>query len=226
MVVMVLLSALRVSGQSTLPDTVCLGETTRYWVTGAANSTYEWKLDLITQPSTTNEIFILWNSLGNFELTVQETTTDNCIGPLRTMPVLVQNDPPTFIPPVLSGGYCMEDITAAVYTPGGTYYGTDLSPPRPDYYLLTQGSTLLDYTTLVNSCPGDLTISWVIDFADATPDLTGSGQISDAIPPGGIQFPLGNNVITWTVTDVAGNITIYSVTLVVLPRPEIGDIPH
>ncbi len=120
----------------------------------------------------------------------------------------------------------MEDITAAVYNPGGTYYGTDLSPPRPDYYILAFGSTLLDYTTVTNSCPGDLTISWVIDFAGATPpDLTGTGQISAAIPAGGIQFPLGNNVITWTVTDVAGNTTVYSVTLVVLPRPEIGDIP-
>lgn len=224
---MVLLGAPMAAGQTTMPDTVCLGATESYWVNTVPGSTYLWKLDgvLQTPVTTTDTVYIDWNTLGDYILTVQEISADNCPGDVKSLQVHVQHDPPTFVQPVLASGYCMEDIAAAVYNPLGTYYVNDLTPPRPDHYLLPQGSTMLNYTTIMNGCPDLLVVSWVIDFAGATPDLTGNGQISASIPPGGIQFPLGNNVITWTVTDVAGITTIYTVTLVVLPRPDIGDIP-
>ena len=217
----------RVAAQSTAPDVVCLGATKHYWVTDNPGSTYEWTIEGVTQPSTTFEIYITWNTLGDFTLTVKETTAQNCPGQIRSLPVHVFNDPPGFIVPELATGYCVEDIHQATYNPGGTYYVNDISPPRPDYYLLTQGNTLLDITGITDDCPGQLTISWVIHFANGPPppDLTGTGQISLAIPPEGIQFPVGNNVITWTVTDAAGSTTVHSVTFVVLPRPDIGDIP-
>jgi len=228
MLLMALAGAFRVSGQSGLPDTVCAGVTKPYWVTYTPGSAYNWLLDGVPQiPTiTTDTVFITWSTTGDFLLTVQEITAENCPGTVRSLQVHVKNDPPAFVPPLLAPGYCMEDITTAVYNPGGTYYVNDLVPPRPDYYLLAEGSTLLDITGISDDCPGALTISWVIDFAGALPpDLVGTGQISASIPPGGIQFPLGNNVITYTLTDAAGSSTVHSVTLVVLPRPEIGDIP-
>jgi hypothetical protein len=229
MLLMVLFSARRAAGETTMSDTVCVGTTKPYWVNPVPGSTYLWKLDGVTQTPTitTDSVIISWNTLGDFELTVQEKSIDNCFGDVKLLKVHVKNDPPTFIPPVLSSGYCVEDITVAEYDPAGSYDDkTDLIPPRPDYYLLPFESTLLDITGISDDCPGTLTISWVIDFEGVSPpDLTGNGQISDAIPPGGIQFPVGTNVITWTVTDAAGSTTVHSVTLVVLPRPDIGDIP-
>jgi hypothetical protein len=224
---MLLFSALWVSGQTTLPDTVCLNSTKPYWVTPTAGSTYIWKLGGVVQVPTitTDTVFITWSSLGNFTLTVQEISAFNCPGDIKSLAVHVKNNPPVFTVPVLATGYCMEDITTAVYNPGGTYYVNDLLPPRPDYYLLPFGSTLLDITGVADDCSTP-TISWVIDFAGALPpNMTGTGQISASLPPAGIQFPEGINVITWTVTDAGGLTIIHSVTLVVLPRPDIGDIP-
>jgi len=220
--------ALPAAAQTTEPDTVCLGVTEPYWVNPSPGSTYHWELDGAPQTPTpgTDSVIITWNATGDFILTVQETSAANCLGPVDTLKIHVIHDPPLFVPPALSAGYCPEDITSAVYQPGGTYYVNDLVPPRPDYYFLPQGSTLLDYTLQPQSCPGGLTVTWEIDFEGALPpNLTGTGQISAAIPASGIQFPIGNNVITWTVTDIAGNTMTYSVTLVVLPRPDIGDIP-
>jgi hypothetical protein len=225
---MVLFSAFTAVGQSTEPDVACVGQTRRYWVDSIPGHTYHWRIDGVTVQNGTIDMFRwTWTSVADYIVSVQETSSENCVGPWKLMPVHVINDPPTFVPPVLGTGYCVEDISEAEYNPAGTYdLKTDLIPPRPDYYLLTFGSTLLDYSTIIKSCPGNLTVSWVIDFAGALPpNLTGTGQISAAIPAAGIQFPVGNNVITWTVTDVAGNTTVYSVVLVVLPRPEIGDIP-
>jgi hypothetical protein len=211
---------------SNAPDTVCLGETKPYWAGGSAGSTYRWWIEGALQATTNDTITITWNMLGDYTIQVQETSQANCVGAKLNLQVHVKNDPPAFTPPELTN-YCVEDITQAIYQPGGSYeLGTDISPPRPDYYLLPEGSQLLDITNIIDDCPGSLTISWVIDFAGATPpDLTGTGQISAAIPPEGIRFPVGSNVITWILTDPGGAVAIHSVTLEVLPRPDIGDIP-
>ena len=219
---MALFSTLSAAGQTTMPDTVCPGTTKPYWVTPSPGSTYRWELGGVVQPETTNEIFMTWNTLGNFILTVQETAPDNCQGEIKSLAVVVKNNPPAFIVPLLATGYCVENIASAVYNPSGTYYVDDLFPPRPDHFLVPPGSTLLDISGMADDCPGPLTISWVIDFAGASPpDLTGTGQISLSTP---IQFPIGNNLITWTVTDAFGSFTVKSVVLTVFPRPEIGDI--
>ncbi|MBK6348248.1 MAG: HYR domain-containing protein [Bacteroidales bacterium] len=134
---------------------------------------------------------------------------------------ITDDEPPVFTLPVLADGYCVEGFISAIYNPGGTYYIDDLTPDRRDYYILTNGNTLLDLTGVSDNCPGAVTISWEIDFgSNATIDLTGNGQISVSTP---INFPLGTNLITFTVTDVYGNDTSASVNLTVLPRPDITD---
>lgn len=132
---------------------------------------------------------------------------------------VMDNQPPTFIPPTLATGYCVEGFLQATYNPGGTYYVNDLTPARRDYYILTAGNTLLDLTNITDNCPGPITIAWSIDFGNnASIDLSGTDQISLATP---INFPLGDNLITWSVTDANGNSTTATIILKVVPRPDI-----
>jgi hypothetical protein len=229
LLLLLLLAGWKGYAESSDPDTVCLDTSKEYWVTPTTGSTYVWKVNGVVQPGNLANITILWNVLGDFVLSVQETTIDNCFGEIRELPVHVKNDPPDFTVPILDDGYCVEDFSAAVYQPGGSYeLGTDLQPPRPDYYLLEQGSTLLNISGITDDCTLDPYLTWEIDFAGPAPpdNLTGTGQISVAIPPEGIRFPVGVNIITWTVTDQSGLSVTKSVQLIVLPRPDIGDITY
>ncbi|MCX6279408.1 MAG: hypothetical protein NT004_15125 [Bacteroidetes bacterium] len=207
-----------------MPDTVCVGTTKPYWVKPTPGSSYTWWINGTLQTPPNDTILnMTWNTVGEDTINVQETTSENCIGDVKTLLVHVRSDPPTVTPPVLNAGYCVEDINTAIYQPGGSYDAqTDISPPRPNYYLLPAGNTSLNLTIVQHSCPDTLLIEWTINFANAT-NLTGIGQISERTEP--IYFQVGTNTITWTVTNSFGH-QDYSVVLVVLPRPEIGDIPH
>lgn len=229
LLLLLLLAAWKGYAESSDPDTVCLDTSKEYWVTPTAGSTYTWKLNGVTQPGNLATITINWNTLGDFVLSVQETTSDNCLGEIRELMVHVKNEPPDFTVPILDDGYCVEDFSAAIYQPGGSYdLGTDILPPRPDYYLLVQGSPLLNITGITDDCTLEPSITWEIDFAGPSPpdNLTGTEQISAAIPPEGIKFPVGVNTITWTVTDQSGLSVTKSVQLIVLSRPNIGDITY
>ncbi len=157
---------------------------------------------------------------GNYEVTV---TDDN--GCEASESFVVDSDPdtepPTFTLPTLGNGYCVEGFEAAVYNPGGTYYVDDLTPVRRDYYILTNGNTLLDLINISDNCTGTITIAWTIDFGiNSTIDLSGNGQISLSTP---INLPLGDNLITWTVSDASGNPTVETLIFKVIPRPDIID---
>jgi len=79
-----------------MPDNVCIGAVKHYNVdtNPISGSTYIWKIDGVTQiSSTTNEIDIIWNTLGTYLLEVQELSIDGCFGPLRTGQVFVSNIP-------------------------------------------------------------------------------------------------------------------------------------
>ncbi|MCX6269333.1 MAG: hypothetical protein NTW16_18605 [Bacteroidetes bacterium] len=91
---MVLVSALRVSGQSTLPDTVCFGETKHYWVAPnpITGSSYTWQVDGVLKSSAVNDIFITWDAaytLGTHTISVQEKSAAGCEGAVRTIQVNV-----------------------------------------------------------------------------------------------------------------------------------------
>jgi hypothetical protein len=149
------------------------------------------------------------------------TGTDTC---QQTITVNDEEDP-TFTLPTIPNGFCVTDIFQAVFNPDGTYPDDDLTFLRPDYYTFVPPDVMLDLLNLNDNCtlPGDLIIYWEIDFGDngGPPDLFGNGQLSGY--GGSIQFPLGNNRITYTVTDlsVPGNSSTQSLILVVLPRPDI-----
>src|SRR5690606_20631341 len=73
-------------GQASMPDYVCVGTTKTYQVnpTNPPGSTYTWKIDGVTQSSTTNQLTVTWNTVGIFLITVQERSADGCDGEIQS----------------------------------------------------------------------------------------------------------------------------------------------
>ncbi len=218
-----------------LPDITCAADVTQSADAGLCSAvvnpaeptvnagdpvSWSWEMSGATTATGTGPVNDYLFNVGITNITWTATNvsgTDDCIQTIT----ITDDQSPVFTLPVLADGYCVEGFISAVYNPGGTYYVDDLTPDRRDYYILTNGNTLLDLTGVSDNCPGAVTISWEIDFGnDSTIDLTGNGQISLSTP---INFPLGTNLITYTVTDAYGNDTSASVNLTVLPRPDITD---
>ena len=80
----------RVTGQVTMPDNVCIGHLRNYNVDSNPGSTYTWWIDGIVQSGfTTNEFVHTWNNSSNYLLEVQERSPDGCLGPVRSLCVVV-----------------------------------------------------------------------------------------------------------------------------------------
>ncbi|WP_276505055.1 hypothetical protein, partial [Terrimonas pollutisoli] len=78
------------SAQMAMPDHVCVGTTRTYSVNDpSVPSTYTWKIDGVTQTTTTNAITITWNTAGQFLITVQERSADGCEGDIQSGTVYV-----------------------------------------------------------------------------------------------------------------------------------------
>ncbi|MEI7727483.1 MAG: hypothetical protein WCK09_20405, partial [Bacteroidota bacterium] len=160
-------------------------------------------------------------NIGETTITWSATSSSGLHQCTQTITV-VDQQAPAFTMPTLATGYCVEGFLSATYNPGGTYYNNDLIPARRDYHILTNGNTLLDLTNITDNCPGPYPISWTIDFGNnGTTDLSGTGQISTY--GSDINFPLGDNLVTYTVTDAHGNHTSGTRMFVVKPRPDIND---
>lgn len=90
-----LISVMQGMAQSTQPDVVCMGTTKNYYVDATPGSSYIWKIDgRSPEASTTNSVDINWTTSGIYTLTVQEITKDNCLGPVQSLKVTV-NELPT-----------------------------------------------------------------------------------------------------------------------------------
>ena len=76
--------------QSGQPDVVCKGTSKNYYVNATSGSSYLWKINEGNpESSTTNSVDINWTTTGNFTLTVQERTKNNCVGPVQSLQVTV-----------------------------------------------------------------------------------------------------------------------------------------
>jgi len=89
-VIAVIAGAHRAAAQM-IPDTVCVGQTKRYWVTPnpVPGSTYTWRINGVAQASTTNEIFVTWDlpytpAGSPYTISVIERSAAGCFGPERT----------------------------------------------------------------------------------------------------------------------------------------------
>ena len=148
---------------------------------------------------------------------------------------VIDNVKPTFdLPTAFSE--CVERIhDATFYAPT-----VDITPTRPEYYILEPGNISLDLTGLWDNCctTASLTVHWRIEFTDTTDPaappailhinpITGTGQLSTygtpiLFPGDGVTF---NNVIHkiyYWLEDCHGNKTDeqpFDVTI--RPRPEV-----
>jgi gliding motility-associated-like protein len=117
--------------QIAMPDSVCVGTNRIYRVNDASiPSTYTWTINGVIQSATTHQINITWNTVGTFQLSVQEHGAGGCDGDIRSGIVYVL---PT---PVANAGpdttICF-GTTARLNGSGGTTYqwspSTNLSNP-------------------------------------------------------------------------------------------------
>jgi gliding motility-associated-like protein len=86
----VLFSTLKMAGQASMPDNVCIGQFRHYYVNSNPGSTYTWWIDgVIQQGFSTNEFDHTWNTSKTYLLEVQELSTYGCPGPVRSINVVV-----------------------------------------------------------------------------------------------------------------------------------------
>jgi|WetSurMetagenome_2_1015567.scaffolds.fasta_scaffold00668_4 gliding motility-associated-like protein len=97
---LILFSGLRLAGQITITDNVCIGKTRHYHVDPNPGSTYTWWIDGVIQAGfTTNEFIHTWNTANAFLLELQERSSDGCPGEVRKVQVVVN---PLPAPPTAS----------------------------------------------------------------------------------------------------------------------------
>ena len=139
MIWLALFSTHWVAAQLAMPDHVCVGAEKHYWVDNTPGSSYQWKIDGVIQPTTTNELIVTWNGTGTFLVEVRELSINGCPGPLRSGQVFVdayitpdfqligplcQSSPTPGLPPIsnngVSGTWNPTSISTAI--PGTTTY--------------------------------------------------------------------------------------------------------
>lgn len=87
---MVLLITLRVTGQTTMPDNVSVGQTRVYYVEPEPGSTYTWWIDGVVQTGfTSNEFVHTWKAPDTCLLEVREYSAFGCQGQVRSGQVYV-----------------------------------------------------------------------------------------------------------------------------------------
>jgi formylmethanofuran dehydrogenase subunit C len=147
---------------------------------------------------------------GNTTTQTQNVVIDDVTAPVFNIPTASNGG--------LDWSPCADDITQAQWDQAND----DITPTPPQYATFYQGDTYLDLQLawLSDNCTAadQLVISWSIQFADNT-TMSGTGQLS--AHSGNIQFPIGDNTITYTITDKSNNQASYNYDVAVKPRPVI-----
>jgi gliding motility-associated-like protein len=232
--VMLLSSITTAVAQIAMPDTVCIGTNRIYTVNDATvPSAYTWKVDGITQASTTHQLSITWNTPGVFLVTVQEHPQNGCDGDIRSG--LVHVNPP----PIANAG---PDVTVCygktvqLSGSGGTQYqwspatylsGTTIANPvavlpAAGTYIYSLGvsngtgcKSLKDDSVRITMLPqlkvfagNDTSIALGQSLTLHAVDISNSGFTSYLwSPPGGLSNPGIQNPVTTPNREV-----IYTVT--------------
>ena len=176
-----LLSFTKATAQIAMPDTVCIATNRIYKVNDATvPSTYTWKIDGITQPSTKNEISITWNTAGTFLLTVQEHSATGCDADTRSglvyvMPLPVANAGPDAV-------ICFGN-TIRLNGSGGRFYQWS-----PSTYL---SNTSIQNPTVISAPPGILTYLLNVTNAAGCRSLKSDTVVIKILPP--VKIFAGND---------------------------------
>lgn len=122
--------------------------------------------------------------------------------------------------------FCVYDIYTAIYD-GQPEPFADFVPERPDWYIV-DGTPELDLENLADNCcdPDSLNISWIINYSNGYPAISGTGQPSLYGPItlwGTTDHTVVVHTITYTVEDCHGNITApLTVDITIKPRPYLS----
>ncbi len=210
------------------PVTLCPSSTANIYTAPAGMTTYAWSITgngSISGATNGQSVNVTAGPTNNIQITLSLTMTNatGCSSNCKQVFQVADNVPPTFTLPLLSAGYCVEYVSQALYNPGQENTALDITWLRPDYYLVAIGSTQLNLGSLADNCALAVNpVAWTIDFGNnGSIELTGTGQLSTYGSE--LQFPLGTNRISYTVTDKVGNVTIQFVDVVVTPRPVISN---
>lgn len=210
------------------PASFCPGNTGNTYNAPAGMATYAWSITgngSISGATDGSSVNVTAGAINNipFTLSLAMTATVGCSSNCQQVFSVQDNIPPTFTLPLLNAGYCVEYVSDALYNPGQENTPLDITYIRPDYYLFANGSPLLNLGSVADNCALAINpISWTIDFGNnGSIELSGTGQLS--AHGSDIQFPLGINRISYTVTDAVGNVSVQFVDLTVTPRPIISN---
>jgi len=158
-------------------------------------------------PEIITRSYQIWDACGNVDICQEIITINDTIPPVLNTPDSVH--------------WCVQDIVAAIWDGAG-----DFTPIRPDWHTFHSGETSLDLnpSTFSDNCTAveDLILHWKITLVGG-PVILGNGQVSSY--GSNIQFPLGDNTITYWLEDQCGNLTPTIdrplVIIKVFPRPDI-----
>ncbi len=157
---LLLFTAGKTMAQNSMPDTVCKNTTRIYSVNDpSVPSTYTWKINGVVQATTTNSISIVWNTVGTFELRVQERSAEGCLGDEQAAFIYVMPLPIKII----------DTLVCANRFP---YLWNGISITGPgSYNYVTAGSFGCDSTTTLNVTTKPISTSTTIDSicADKVP---------------------------------------------------------
>ncbi len=137
---------------------------------------------------------------------------------------VVDAEPPDFTAPE-PVGFCVQNIDTASWN-FQPMPDTDITPDRPDWYIL-DGTTELDITNISDNCcdEEDITILWTIIFSNSYPPVSGIGQPSLYGPItlwGNTDYTAAVHTITYVLVDCQGNLSDpVSVNITINPRPNV-----
>jgi len=210
------------------PASLCPSNISNIYTALAGMTSYAWSITgngSISGATNGQSVSVTAGPTNNsqFTLSLAMTNATGCSSNCQQVFQVADNVPPTFTLPLLSAGYCVEYVSQALYNPGQENTPLDITYLRPDYFLVAVGSTLLNLGSLADNCALAVNpVAWTIDFGNnGSIEFSGSGQLSTYGSE--LQFPLGTNRISYTVTDKVGNVSIQFVDLVVTPRPMISN---
>jgi len=210
------------------PATLCPSSTGNIYTAPAGAAVYAWSItgNGTIQGLTNGESVTVTAGGANnssFTLSLALTGSNGCTSNCQQVISVEDNVAPTFVLPLHAAEYCVEYVSQALYNPGQENTPLDITYLRPDYYLISSGSLMLNLSSVADNCALSVNpVSWTIDFGNnGSIEFSGAGQISTYGLE--IQFPLGTNRISYTVTDLVGNVRVQFVDLIVTPRPVISN---
>ena len=201
-------------------------------VKGAQPITWSWTMTGATTASGTGNPLVPIPYEFNLGVTVINWTATNASGDASCSHTVTVTDKeaPTFTS--VDKSFCVENISQAIFD---SSIG-DITPVRPDWYIVTAGSTELDISNVNDNCCVQ-SISWIINFSNGHTSISGTGQPSTYDPDndgtpnpiklwGNTDYTVATHTITYTVTDCNGNPpTVKTQQIVIEPRPNIIKMP-